>query len=542
MTFWKQKIVGLDIGSSSIKAVCLQKSLTGVEWAGGYRLDFPEPVPVLEWSKASFEGFKEWFSKNCLPSDRVVVSLPVHLLSLRTITLPFSDSRRVEKVVPFEVESLLPHPLEEVVVDYQIFQESEGQSHMIVAAVPRNLISDVLGKLLEMDIHPEMMDLDGMSLMNLGRFIQLPEGDSPKTDSKKDTLVLDIGAAKTVCCILREGKPTYIRTILWGGNDINRVIREHCGGSAEEAEEWKCQVGLRDDGISRLNEKGISKAVRSALEPFTAELLRMIHLYSVQQAIRSGNGDRSQGLVQFALFGGGKKLRGLEDYLTETLELSPARFNLPPGFEPDGGWDPQFAIGLGLALKGARQAGVSRMNFRKPEFGTARGADTAGNKGKVLWVLGLLFAGVAFVDLYVKHDLKVQRYNQVKTEVESQFRTIFPDIRTIVDEVQQAKNAVAELEKRSKFLGIGMLSPLELMAEMTRRMPQGIKVEVFDLIIEKGGLRFEAETDKFESLDKIKASLEEYDGFGEVKISDAKVSADLANVRFRMTINPPAEK
>ena len=279
MTFWKHKIVGLDIGSSSIKAVCLQKNLTGVEWAGAYRWDFPEPVPALEWSKASIEGLKEWFSENHLPSDRVVVAIPVHSLSLRTITLPFSDARRIEKVVPFEVESLLPQPLEEVVVDYQVSQESEGQSHLIVAAAPRKLISDVLERLRALDIDPEIVDLDGMSLMNLGRFIQVPDA-----DPKEDTLILDIGAAKTVCCIMHEGKPVYIRTFLWGGDHINRVIRERCGGSAEEAEEWKCQAGLRDDGISRFKEKGISKAVTSALEPFTAELQRTLHLYSVQQS------------------------------------------------------------------------------------------------------------------------------------------------------------------------------------------------------------------------------------------------------------------
>ncbi|HEY5648005.1 MAG TPA: pilus assembly protein PilM, partial [Nitrospiria bacterium] len=398
------------------------------------------------------------------------------------------------------------------------------------------LILDILGKLRELEIDPEMVDLDGMALMNLDRYIQT----APGADSKEDNLILDIGAAKTVCCILHEGKPVFVRTILWGGDDINRVIREQCGGSAEDAEEWKRQGGLRDEGISRLSEKGVSKAVKAALEPFTLELQRTIHLYSIQQGGRNKNGNQSPGLKQFTLCGGGGKLRGLEGYLGEALELSPAGLNPPPGPGTEA-WDPEFAVGLGLALKGARQSGSSRMNFLKSEFSRSGETESVGRKGAVLWVLGFLVAGAAAVDLYMKHDIKAQRYEQVKTEVESRFRTIFPDVQRVVDPVQQARTKVEELEKRSEFLGVGTPSPLELMAEVTRRMPPGIKVEVFDLLIEKTGLRFEAETDKFDSVEKIKAAMEEYEGFGEVKVSDAKVSADQAKVRFRMTINYPTE-
>jgi Tfp pilus assembly protein PilN len=74
------------------------------------------------------------------------------------------------------------------------------------------------------------------------------------------------------------------------------------------------------------------------------------------------------------------------------------------------------------------------------------------------------------------------------------------------------------------------------MAELTRRMPPSVKIEVQDFVIEQGRLRLEAETDSFESVDKVKAALGQFEAFKDVTVSDAKVSADQARVHFRMTM------
>jgi general secretion pathway protein L len=525
-----QQILGLDFGSSCVKAVSLRKKWTGLEWAGGYQKDWSRIQDPFEWAKEPFAGLKEWIAENRLATDRVVVSVPVHLISLRKLVLPFQDVRKLEKVVPFEVEGLLPYSLEEVVVDYQVTEVGEGKSHLLVAAVPCNLMKNYLDQLARVGINPESVELDGMALMNLARQVQSePIGAGNRGDG--DTAVLDIGASKTVVCILHRGQPRFLRTLLWGGRDITAALSEACGISPAEAEEWKRQAGLMDEGVSPLHEKGVSQTIGRVLEPLISELIRTFHVCQTQEPAA----DRSN-VTELVLYGGGSKLKGLESHLGSELgirTLTPT----PRIASSDGSrWDPALALSLGLALKGTQLADGSRMNFRKGEFAYGREAAASRSRARYVWVGALLVATVAAADLYMKYNIQVKKYEALKTQVREEFHAMFPDVTNVVDEVQQAKTAVADMKKKSAMFGMGDWTPLQLMAELTRRMPPSVKIEVQDFVIEPGRLRLEAETDSFESVDKVKASLGQFEAFKDVTVSDAKVSADQSRVRFRLTM------
>ncbi len=541
-----QPIMGLDIGSSSVKAVCLRKGWLGLEWAGGYthvtgilnQRDLSRIQGPFDWAREGVPGLKEWIAEHQLPMDRVVVSLPAHLISLRTLTLPFNDVRKLEKLVPFEIEALLPYPLDEVVVDYEVIDATGGKMNLLAAAAPRGLVKNYLEQLARAGIDPEAVGLDGLALMNLARHLLL-DSSAPGIPAA-GTAVLEIGASKTVVCILRRGQAAFIRTILWGGRDLTAALSDACGIPPEEAEEWKRQAGLEDSGISRLHQKGVSQTIRRALEPFISELVRTVHVFEANEpvpaAMMPGQADGRAPLTEFSLYGGGSKLKGLEPYLASELGIQAVTRapKIAPGNET--GWDPAFGLGLGLALKGARQTGGSRMNFRKGEFAHGREATASTARVRYLWIGALLVAAVAAVDLYTQYTLQASQYRTLKTEVREQFRTMFPEVKNVVDEVQQAKTAVAEMRKRAALFGTGDWTPLQLMAELTQRMPPAVKIEVQDLVIESGRLRLEAETDSFESVDRVKASLGQFEAFRDVTVSDAKVSADQSKVRFRLTM------
>ncbi|MBI3994955.1 MAG: pilus assembly protein PilM, partial [Nitrospirae bacterium] len=354
-----------------------------------------------------------------------------------------------------------------------------------------------------------------------------------------DMAALEIGASKTVVCILRQGQAAFVRTILWGGRDVTAALSESCGISPEEAEEWKRQAGLDDSGISRLNQKGVSQTTRRALEPFISELARTIHIFQSNEPAEG-----RAPVTEFILCGGGSKLKGLEPYLASELGVQAAtrapRIAYPHRGHPESGngsgWDPSLALGLGLALKGARPVGGSRMNFRKGPFAHGREATASTARVRYLWIGALLVAAVGAADLYAKYSLQMDKYRTLKTQVRGQFQAMFPEVKNVVDEVQQARTTMTELQKKAALFGTDDWSPLQLMAELTRRMPPTVKIEVQDLIIESGRLRLEAETDSFESVDQVKASLGRFEAFRDVTVSDAKVSADQSKVRFRLTV------
>jgi type IV pilus assembly protein PilM len=525
-----QPILGLDIGSFSIKAVCIRKGIMGVEWVGAYQKDLSRFQGPFDWPKEGILGLKEWIADQGLPIDRVVVSLPAHLISLRTLTLPFSDVRRIEKVVPYEIEALLPYPLEEAVIDYHAFESTEGKSNILAAAAPVVLIKHYLEYLSQAGIDPEAVELDGMALMNLVRN-SLPEPPGGDAAKKGDTVALDIGASKTVVCILRGGLTTFVRTILWGGQDVTAALSAGFGISPEEAEEWKRESDLTGEDVSALNRKDATETIRRAVEPLLAELHRTIHVYHALDGLES-----QVPMTGIALYGGGGKLKGLASYLAS--ELDTQAMSLTPKVVSGNGrqWDPVFAVALGLALKGAQPPGGSRMNFRKGEFAPSRETTGLSAKVRYLWIGAFLVLALGVADLYTKYTIRETRFQELKMQVRAQFTTMFPGVHNIVDEVQQAKTAVNELKKKASLFGTGDWTPLQLMAELTQRMPSSVKIEVQDLAIEPGRLRLEAETDSFESVDKVKASLGQFEAFRDVTVSDAKVSADQSKVRFRMTM------
>ena len=524
-----QQILGLDFGSSCLKAVSLRKRWMGLEWTGGFKKDWPRTQDPFDWAKEPFSGLKEWIAEHRLATDRVVVSVPAHLVSLRMLALPFEDARKLEKVVPFEIEGLLPYPLEEVVVDYQVTEVVDGKSHLLVAAVPRSLMKNYLDQLARAGINPESVELDGMALMNLARHA-FPESPGAQDHGDGNTAVLDIGASKTIVCILHRGQPRFLRTLLWGGRDVTAAVSEACGISPAEAEELKRQAGLMDDGTSSVQPRGMAQAIGRALQPLVSELIRTFHGYQTPEPTQ----DRPD-VTELVLYGGGSQLRGLESYLESELGIRAVTHTPKIASSNGNRWDPALALSLGLALKGTQLADGSRMNFRKGEF--AYGRETASrSRARYLWVGALLVAAVAAADLYMKYSLQLGKYERLKTQVREEFHAMFPEVKNVVDEVQQAKTAVADMKKKSALFGLGDWTPLQLMAELTRRMPPSVKIEVQDFVIEQGRLRLEAETDSFDSVDKIKASLGQFEAFKDVTVSDAKVSADQARVRFRLTM------
>ncbi|HUK55442.1 MAG TPA: type II secretion system protein GspL [Nitrospiria bacterium] len=525
-----QPILGLDLGSSCVKAVSLRKKLTGLEWAGAYQRDWSRTQDLFEWAKEPFSGLKEWLAEHRLATDRVVVSVPLHLISLRTLTLPFQDARKLEKVVPFEIEALLPYSLEEVVVDYQVMDIGDGKSHLLVAAVPRSLMKNYLDQLIRVGVDPESVELDGMALANLARHA-FPEPPGEGDRASDDTAVLDIGASKTVVCILRRGQPCFLRTLLWGGRNATAALSEGCGISPAEAEEWKRQAGLMDDGIPHLHQKGVSKIIGQSLDTLVSELVRTFHGYQGQEP----TADRAT-VTELVLYGGGSKLKGLESYLGSELGVRTSTHTPKIASNNGNRWDPALAMSLGLALKGTQTADGSRMNFRKGEFAYGQETSVSATRARYVWIGAFLVAAVAATDLYMKYNIQVNKYQGLKTQVREEFHAMFPEVKNVVDEVQQAKTAVTEMRKKSALFGLDDWSPLQLMAELTRRIPPSVKIEVQDFVIEPGRLRLEAETDSFESVDKIKASLGQFEAFKDVTVSDAKVSADQSRVRFRLTM------
>jgi general secretion pathway protein L len=530
--------LGLDLGSHGFKAVLIRHGLKGTEWVKAWS------APAAPLPEAPPTGDLPWFDPptdekpirgllNGNPAaDQVVVSVPMQACSIRRITVPFEDAKRIAQVVPFELEGLIPLPIEEMAVDYAVLDQAKGKTTVLAVAVARHYLvrlADVLGRA---GLDPSRIELDVLALAQTA--VEAAGSEA------SDRMILDFGGSRTNLCILRSDVPKtlpgvgMVRTILKGGGEITSALRTRLGLSEAEAERRKCEIGL--SGIEGAGSDGLETArvVREAIGPLMDEIHRTVQVYQAETQREVGT---------CLVCGGGARLKGLTRLLSDRLGCSvePLRPGRMSGPIP-AGWDEVYATGLGLALRGTRTAGFSALtrSVHLPDFRTQVASPMERQPGRLRrrWMAFAAAAAVILLgagDLTLKYHLKDRQHRHLKDELRAAFMEQFPQTSRVVDEIQQTQSAIEDLQKKMDLLGAGTMSTLSLLDELSGRMPRGVTTEIQDLVIEEGRIRMEAEVESFDAIDQIKSALASYDRLTEVTVSDAKKTADQKRVRFRLT-------
>ena len=522
-----QKIIGLDIGSHSIKAVQLRRTFRGFELVG-----FHEKVISREGetapSDAVAQALAELFSEGHIVGDIVITSIPGHQVSARIIKLPFTDRRKMDQVIPFEVEGYTPFNIEEMVVSYHIVKVEEGEAQILALLVKKDMLRDHLEILERANISPKIVDLDVLALYSISR-LMLQGMEGPLS-------LADIGASKTSICIVEDGHLSMIRSLPIGGEAITAAIQRELNLTHEEAEQGKTLHGiiLEDQGESE-EERRFSKCIESAISPLLREMKQTFHYYEA---------DHHQGVRRIFLCGGTSALPNLIPYLSRELgmEARPlnvleAPFNkLTTGSVPAG----LITHGFGLGLRGVGNGSFSQVNFRKDEF--AFRSEIKEIKGKILyagiWMLVLLLL-VSF-NFYFKLNIKQRHYEDLNAEIRRVFTNTLPEVKHIVNEVQQMRGKIEEFKKGSLLFseaGEEGMSVLDLMREITLRIPGDVKVDIKDFAINRGRVAMTGESDSFESVDKIRAGLQKFTEFKRVALTHAKVGVKQDKVEFKFSIS-----
>lgn len=556
-----QIILGLDIGRSAVKGVRIARTLRGLRLVDAFerkverrgergRGDLPNEGQIEALRQLRSEG-------KIRPGDMVVVALPGHLVSTREVTLPFTDPKRLRQVVPFEVEGQLPFDLEEIVIDYQLLRQgapvgetgkaspdpkgraaidpdkptSAEVSQLLVSAVPKAMLRRYLSALQAVGIDPSAVGVDALSLYTFYQQFNQPASGGKKRDlvtegDRSEHLLIDLGASKTVLCLLQGGALRWVRSFPIGSDDFTEALQREAGLSWEEAEKRKEEVDLSA-------RTPMAESVQKAVSSWLTEIEKSLSL--------TGGGDGAP-RASFYLCGGGGQLRGLKELIAQSLQMTPEAPNEP--LPPIAGLDaahlstalPRYAEALGLALSPAQG---TQINFRQGEF--IFGKESIERRHR--WVsIGLVSLGLLALmggDFYLRYHQKEKKFQELKQELRSEFTKMFPQTKNVSNEVEQTRAAIAERKRSGDFLGVGEESPLDVLKVVTAGIPAEVRIDVTELVIDGSKIRIEAQTDSYDSVDRIRGGLMRVGHFQEVNVSDAKISADQSKVSFRIQLTMP---
>lgn len=293
--------IGLDLGSSCVRAAVVKISLRNREIV---KLD-QEPVALDETGASTQEAILEAASRLMKRLDMEGVSIhcaiPGESASVRKVNLPVSATRRLDQVLRFELDEVLPYDIEDAVFDYVETERNNEEISLLTATALTEQVVTLIDGLAEHDISPREIGINSFSYLN-----RIFTGH----DTDEVTAFVDIGHTRTNIAILDRTEPT-IRTALRGGRQLTQKLAEAGGAEFHRAEAYKKEYGLTGR---------VGEVLQNSLKPFVRE---------IQQTFKGHLAAGGRPVSNVKLCGGGSLLVGLADHLSRELDVPVEVFDVP---------------------------------------------------------------------------------------------------------------------------------------------------------------------------------------------------------------------
>jgi general secretion pathway protein L len=516
------RILGLDLGSYSVKGVLFESTLRG------YTTKAYAEVRRAEGDRTETlrAAVHELLTQHPMQADQVIVALPGPTLMTHAFTLPFTDPKRLEAALPFEVESQLPFDLSEVVFDYQLAgQKAKTSSDVIVGVIRKEELSGLLGLLTELKLDPRVITHPGITYQNL--FVQTPALFDGLGEAEA-IAVVDIGHERTTVAIGKPGVGVeFARTFAGGGRDLSRALSTEFQTPLAEAHQWKETYGAMASAATAQGpdaERAASAFVRG-LQPVLRELRPTFKAFTARTK-------RNVGAV--VLCGGTARLKGIAEQLEKDLHLQVRVLGLPneAASSIPAEAQPSATQAYALALRGqASGAKAPRFNLRRGEFGFKGDFDYVKDKlgllGSFAATLLLLFiaSGVVRNTVLARNEAKVDAVLCKTTE------RILGKCETNYD---RALNLLRGVE--SPAAALPKVTAVNLLAEVTQKIPPEVPVKIERIQIDLERVILQGETNSSKEIDTLTTALKTHRCFREVNPGKVEKTRDGQKVTFRLDI------
>ena len=232
----------------------------------------------------------------------VVCSVPEVKSFVRSITLPKMSESEIEGAIPYQLESDIPIPVDQVYLDWQMTRQTANDMEFLVTAAPKDYIDTLVSSLHMAKLKPVAMELESQATARA--VISLEYKD-------KNVLIVDLSTIQTSFVIVKKGIIEYTSSIPIAGNSFTESIARSLGVSADQAEKIKRGVGLSAD------QKNIRSLLLPIVDNIVDEMKNVLHFFEEHVA-----GNTSIDMI--LLCGGSSRLIGMADYISARLNLGTA--------------------------------------------------------------------------------------------------------------------------------------------------------------------------------------------------------------------------
>ncbi|MFN2577578.1 MAG: type IV pilus assembly protein PilM [Pyrinomonadaceae bacterium] len=347
---WKRtnkSMVGVDIGSSSVKAVELEGKNGDFQLVSlGYQSLEPDSVvdgQIMELNSVS-NAISNIFNEHKIKTNRVAAGVNGHSVIVKNIVLPQMSSAELQESFAWHAEEHIPFDITDVTLDYHVTGSTDDAIHVLMAACKRDKVANLKQAIQLAGKQPGVIDVDAFALQNCYELNYDPQ-------PNEVVALLNIGASTTNINILNGNRSVFTRDATFGGNQYTSLLQKELGVTFEHAEQIKRGMPLPEP----VEDRDIKPILETVSDILALEIQKTMDFY------RATVEDGGVAVEKILVSGGGSKLTGLVDFLAKQFEMPVEIFDPFKKIKVDSrGFDPEYmrevvpemAIAVGLALRG----------------------------------------------------------------------------------------------------------------------------------------------------------------------------------------------
>jgi type IV pilus assembly protein PilM len=341
-----KQCIGLDIGSSSIKAVQLKKK--GVGWAlQAFGMQPLVPQTIVDGTimdqGAVADAIRALWQRLRLKQKEVAIAIAGHSVIIKKIAVPMMRPEELAANIRNEAEHHIPFGKDDVEIDYHVTQAqtTSGQTELLLVAAKKEVVSDYIQVVRDAGLIPQVVDVAAFASQN-GFEVNYP------LNAQETVVLINIGAAISNINIVRQGVSLFTRDVTIGGNAFTEEIQKQMQIAADEAEAYKVGGSHAEDGVVP---QDVVRVIDGVSEVMAGEFQRSLDFFLATTA--------DANVTRIVLAGGSAKIGSLHRAIERRSRLVLEVADSWKRVEVDGSLDraylsahsPEALIGVGLAMR-----------------------------------------------------------------------------------------------------------------------------------------------------------------------------------------------
>lgn len=333
--------LGIDIGSNGIKIVELKRE-AGKAKLSSYGFSENKELDMKDSRKSDTSYIAEIITKIIkdagMTSRSAIAALPTFSVFSSVLNLSNVSQKDLKAAVHWEAKKVIPLPLEEMILDWQVIKDSEAESKnmkVFLTGAPRVLVKKYIEIFKKAQINLLNLETETFALIRalLG-------------NDKSSVMIVEMGANTTDIAIVDKSIPMLSRSIDIGGFTITKAISSSLNIGIERAEQFKYDLGISSSGPDA---SIVPKTITETISPIINEIKYTLNLFQ---------GQNNKQIEKVIFSGGSSLLIDFTSYLSKIIDKKViigdpwARVSYPVDLAPTlKEIGPRMSIAIGLAMR-----------------------------------------------------------------------------------------------------------------------------------------------------------------------------------------------